>query len=60
VKLLAQDGKTQLDEPAKFFEVMWTSRGTSGVMVGARFLPREKADAANLLQRSSDSNPSPK
>jgi PilZ domain len=54
VRLLAQDGKTHLDEPAKYFEVMWTSRGTSGVTVGARFLPEEKADAAKLLQRSGD------
>jgi len=54
VRLLAQDRKTHLDEPAKLFEVMWTSRGTSGVMVGARFLRREKADGAKRPQRSGD------
>jgi PilZ domain len=57
VRLLAQDGKTQLDEPAKLFEVMWTSQSGSGVMVGARFLRRENADAAKLPQNSGDTNP---
>jgi hypothetical protein len=57
IKLLAQDGRTQLDEPAKLFEVMWTSHGTSSVMVGARFLRREKADAVKLRQGSGGPKP---
>jgi hypothetical protein len=54
VRLLSQDGRNLLDEPAKVFEVMWIARGTSIVVVGARILGGEKFDKDKLTQNSSD------
>ena len=50
VRLLAQDGQSLLDEPAKLFEVMWVEFRTSSLFVGARILSGEKLDKAKLLQ----------
>ena len=49
VRLVSQDGKTVLDEPAKLFEIMWVARKTSSLVVGARILRGEKVDKVKLL-----------
>lgn len=50
VQLLAQDGQSLSDDPAKLFEVMWVERRTSSSLVGARILSGEKLDRAKSLQ----------
>ena len=42
IKLLADDGVSPSDVPAKFFEVMWVEQGTEISTVGARILQGEK------------------
>ncbi len=52
VKLLAEDGVSLMNEPAKLFEVMWIARGPEFVVVGARILGGEKFDKDKLRQNS--------
>jgi hypothetical protein len=52
IHLLAQDGNSVVDEPAKIFEVMWIARDASVVVVGAKILGGEKFDKARLLEQS--------
>jgi hypothetical protein len=52
IRLLAQDGKALLDEPARVFEVMWVAHRTTRWVVGARILRGEKFDKVKILQES--------
>lgn len=54
VRLLAQDGESLLDDPARIFEVMWIVRGASSVVAGARIIQGEKFATAKLSQKSDD------
>ncbi len=53
VQLLAEDGQSLSDEPAKFFEVKWVGHRTSSMLVGARILSGEKLSKARLLHNPS-------
>ena len=43
IRLLAEDGASLLDAPAKFFEVMWVTREAETSTVGARIVQGEQS-----------------